>query len=49
MNFERFCEGIGVFLNGLDFGKFVFDIDFILVGDDGKKAFFIVLDKEVAE
>ena len=49
MNLKGFAKRIFVFLDGLDFGKLVFDIHFVFVGNDGEKAFFIVLDKEVAK
>lgn len=49
VNLKGFAKRIFVFLDGLDFGKLVFDIHFVFVGNDGEKAFFIVLDKEVAK
>jgi hypothetical protein len=49
MNLKRFGERIGVFLDGLNFSKLVFDFHLIFVGNDGKQTFLIVLDKEVAE
>ncbi len=49
MNLKRFGERIGVFLDGLDFSKLVYDFHLIFVGNDGKQTFLIVLDKEVAE
>jgi hypothetical protein len=49
VNLKRFGERIGVFLDGLDFSKLVFDCHLIFVGNDGKQTFLIVLDKEVAE
>jgi hypothetical protein len=39
VNFKRFIERIKIFLDGLDFSKFVFYVNFILVGNDGKQAF----------
>lgn len=49
MNLKGFGEGIGVFLDGLDFDKLVFDSHFVLVWDDRQKTFLIVLDKKVAK
>ena len=49
MNLKGFGERIGVFLDGLDFSKLVFDVHLILVGNDGEQTFLIVLNKEVAE
>ncbi len=39
MNLKRFGERIEIFLYGLDFSKFVFYANFIIVGNDGKQAF----------
>jgi hypothetical protein len=49
VNLNGLGKRIFVFLDGFDFDKFVLDIHFVLVGNDGKKAFFIFLDKEVAK
>ncbi len=48
MNLKRFGERVGVFLNGLDFSEFIFDVNFILVGNDGEQTFGIFLKKKVA-
>ncbi len=48
VNLKRFAERVEIFLNGLDFSEFVFDVNFILVRNYGKKTFFIVLNIKVA-
>jgi hypothetical protein len=48
VNLKRFGERVGVFLNGLDFSEFIFDVNFILVGNDGEQTFGIFLKKKVA-
>ena len=49
MYFQGFSEGVCVFLNGPDFGEFIFDEDLILVRDDRKETLFLVFGKKVAK
>ena len=49
MNFQRSCEGIFVDLDGLDLSEFIFDIDFIFVGNDWQKTLLVILEEEVTE